>query len=92
MDQEDMVAKLDAILVRLSAPVSTVEAAEGWTAESKSAMTNFFERMRADVIRGLDVRSNPAYVSVTRGLDHWGIASGGLFEAAAAISSLARAR
>lgn len=55
MDRQALVSRLDALLVQLNAPVSVGEAKHGWTHESKSGMGKFFEQMRGDAIRGVDL-------------------------------------
>jgi hypothetical protein len=81
---------LDNIIDRLSTPLPEAEVQQGWTEQARDAMRAFFLQMRSDAAALKDLKSIPYYVSVVRGLDHWGIAGGELLEAAAKIGSLVR--
>jgi hypothetical protein len=76
--------KIDAILVSLASPLSVQEAEDGWTAESKKAMADYFQDLRKRVSSG-EVPSS--VVHITRAMDHWGVSAGPLLELAAAISN-----
>jgi hypothetical protein len=90
MDREKLRGRLDDIIEKLSRPLPPAELQHGWTEQSKTAMRSLFERMRADLTAGKELKSVPHYIAVVRGLDHWGIASGELFDSAANIGSLAK--
>jgi hypothetical protein len=90
MIRETLLVQLDNIIERLSQHLPQAEVRCGWTEESREAMRSFFEQMRIDASAGKELKFLPEYVSLLRGLDHWGIASGPLFEAAAEIGMLAR--
>jgi hypothetical protein len=90
MDRQAFVAKLDTLIEWLSKPLTAEDTRHGWRDQSRSAILNLVEEMRADALRGRELRSVPHYVGVVRGLDHWGISGGDLFDAVAAIGALAR--
>ena len=85
---QTLLERLDNILERLSMPLPEAEVQQGWTEQSRDAMRTFFLQMRSDAAARKDLKSIPHYVGLLRGLDHWGIAGGELFEAAARIGSL----
>jgi hypothetical protein len=53
-------------------------------------MLALFARLAADLSAGIDFRTKPEYGTLIRGLDHWGISKGELFEAAVKISNSIR--
>ena len=63
---------LSHLLERLCSPPSSNEMADGWTTESKTAIANYFQRVK-------DGSALPN-VGLIRGLDAWGISSGSLFD------------
>ena len=88
MSEQTVEHEIETMLARLSAPLSAEEAADGWTAESKSATKLFFEDLKQKLLRD---ESLPP-LSISRSLDHWGVVGGNLLEAAARISNQLRAR
>ncbi|HEY5955940.1 MAG TPA: hypothetical protein VIV60_05280 [Polyangiaceae bacterium] len=90
MARLDVLERIDLMLGALSEDLSPVDRSFGWTEASRNAMHAFFAEMRADVLAGKDVAKIPQYVSVVRGLDHWGISGGRLFEASATIARMVR--
>jgi len=83
------VEKIDVLLASLGTPLSAQEAVDGWTADSKKAMADFFKDLRARVSSG----EVPSFViHTTRAMDHWGVNSGSLLELAAQISNELRSK
>jgi hypothetical protein len=89
MARQALLARLDDMIERLSGVLSDAELRHGWTDRSRLAMLNFFENMRRDAAAGKSLKTIPNYVSIVRGLDHYGISGGALFQAAAEIGDLA---
>ncbi len=85
-----VLVRIEAMLAALSEELSAAERRFGWTDASRIVARALFEQMRTDVEAGKDVWSMPQYVSIVRGLDHWGISGGPLFEKAAAIGRMGR--
>lgn len=83
-----MEREIEAMLVRLSAPLSAEEAADGWTFQSKSATKLLFEDIKQKLERGEQLPP----LSISRSPDHWGVVSGDLLDAAARISNQLRSR
>jgi hypothetical protein len=84
-------ARLDDIIERLSMPLSESDMRHRWTEEGRCAFLKFYQQMRADAIHGKDLKSVANYLSVSRGLDVWGISSGELYQAALSVSAAVRA-
>jgi hypothetical protein len=74
----------------LSRELSPADKRDGWTEASRDAIRAFFQQMRADIVAGKEVSNVPQYIAVVRGLDHWGIGAGRLFEKAATIGKMVR--
>jgi hypothetical protein len=80
--------KIDALLETLDRPVTSEEAADGWTLEAKSAMQKMFRDLRNKVHAGQPLPQ----LSISRALDHWGVGSGALLEQVAQLSNEIRSR
>ena len=85
---QTVLKKIDLILARLSTPPTEEEARNGWTRESKAGMHTLFHKMREDALQEKELSSVPEYVGLARGMDHWGISGGSLFDAASDIGAL----
>jgi len=79
--------QIDVMLAQLSAPLSTSEAADGWTSESKATTKTFFEGLKEKLQSGEPLPP----LSISRALDHWGVIGGEMLEMAAKISNQLRA-
>ena len=90
MEAPDLLSRIEAMIVELSKKLSLSDLGDGWTDASRDATRAFFEQMRVDVATGKNVSKVLYYVAVVRGLDHWGIGGGRLFEEAAAIGEMVR--
>jgi hypothetical protein len=88
MNSRTVEDRIDQMIQVLSAPLTAKEIADGWTEKSKAAMLEFFEKLR-DSIRSGD-KLPP--LSISRGMDFWGITGGDLLEEGAVISNELRAR
>ena len=88
MSDQSIDTKISVLLESLACPLSAIEAADGWTSESKSAMKVFSENLRKQLHSGNFLPP----LNISRALDHWGVVSGELLEAAAKISNELRAR
>lgn len=64
------------ILGDLRGPVSPSEDADGWTVQSKQATQKYFLELQEAFSHGRELPP----LGITRGLDHWGVSSGVLFE------------
>ena len=83
MSRATVIQDIDALLSRLSLPVSEAEAKDGWTAQSKAAARTYFLELRAAVHDG----SQMPDLGIARGLDHWGVIGGDLLKEAARITN-----
>jgi hypothetical protein len=89
-EQSALLEEIDAIQSALSNDLSDADRRGGWTPPSQEAMQAFFRRMRLDIVALADLSAYPEYASIGRGLDHWGVGSGPLFEQALRISAAVR--
>jgi hypothetical protein len=84
-----LIQKIQTVMSDLSAALTEVEAAGGWTEESKNAILMFFQDLLLEVESGKEI----PYVGLVRGLDAWGINRGGtLYEKAMEIARELNAR
>lgn len=85
MQAPTFLATLDKAIEHLVAPLDEVERQCGWSDESKASFGKLLTQMRADFLAGNELAPIPAYRGLVRGMDHWGIGRGKLFEELAAI-------
>ena len=76
------------LVERLSLPLSKAEMRDGWTAKSKKAIKDLLEDLLARLKSGQPL---PA-VSISRGMDSWGITGGDILEEGARISNQLRSQ
>ncbi len=82
MTQETLLQEIDSMIQALSSPLPTSEIKEGWTPESQAAMLQFFQDLKAKILK----EETLPYLSISRGMDFWGITGGKLIDKAAFIS------
>jgi hypothetical protein len=82
-DENKIIKKIDEVIGELSLPLTSKEAAEGWTERGKVAIEAFFKELRSKILSGEPLPS----LSIARGLDHWGVVNGELLEKSAKISN-----
>jgi hypothetical protein len=82
----DLEHKVEAILRRLRSGLTEEDVQSGWTERARDAMIVFFDRMLRDVHTGQSLMPLE-YRTILRGLDHWGVVAGELFDKAAEISA-----
>ncbi|AJE97262.1 hypothetical protein SG18_02110 [Pandoraea apista] len=88
MAEQTVEQEIETMLARLSAPISAVDEADGWTAESMSATRLLFEEIKQKLQRGEQLPP----LSISRSLDHWGVVGGDILDMAAQISNQLRSR
>lgn len=76
-----LVTTIDDLIQKLSRPLDADELLHGWSEPSQEAMLKFFQDLRLKLEAGERV----PYLSIVRGLDHWGISGGELFQEAAKV-------
>lgn len=86
MTRNEIVSKLETIINKLEKELPPPEIKNGWTEDSREGMLKFFQLLHSDLTSGAEVANRTEYVTIPRGLDHWGITGGELFEEAAKIS------
>ena len=84
--RDEIANRLENLIGQLSKELPPTEIQNGWTEDSRQAMLKFFQRLHSDLASGVVVSSKTEYVTISRGMDHWGITGGELLEEAAKIS------
>ena len=72
-----------AVLEILAQPLSPEESASGWTPEAKGAMHKLLVELKGKVQAAQPLPK----LSLSRGLDHWGVVDGALLERMAELSN-----
>lgn len=88
MSDQILIDKIDDIVEMLSCPVSISEAADGWTSESKKAVTVFLVELKNKIQSGETLPP----MNISRSLDHWGVVGGDILERTAQLSNELRMR
>lgn len=78
---QSLIPTIEDLIQKLSTPLQPDELAHGWSESSQKAMLEFFEDLREKVLAGETL----PYLGIVRGLDHWGISGGQLFQKAAEV-------
>jgi hypothetical protein len=90
LDQDALLVEIDAVLAALAGSLTQADRDGGWSLDSQAAMRGYYERMRGDLVAGADLAAEPAYETVIRGLDSWGVSSGPLCDRCLDISATIR--
>ena len=86
MSRATVIQDIEALLSKLSLPVSAAEAEDGWTTQSKAAARDYFEKLQTALNQGSEMPD----LGIARGLDHWGVVGGELLKEAARITNYVR--
>ena len=86
MIKENLDAELGTIIECLSQPLSDEESQEGWTTQSKAAISKYFQDKRLALNEGKPT----ADWGLVRGLDAWGIQKGNLWDKALGVNAKLR--
>jgi len=80
--------RIERLIEKLSLPPSEKEARDGWTAKGKKAIKDLLENLL------LKLQSDQPLppVSISRGMDSWGVTGGDILEEGAKISNQLRSR
>jgi hypothetical protein len=78
---QHLVTAIDDLIEKLSRRLDADELLHGWSEPSQQAMLKSFQDLRVRLEAGERV----PYLSIVRGLDHWGISGGELFQKAAQV-------
>ncbi len=81
--KKQLISEIDDMLKGLQSPLSKSEIDCGWTVECQLAMKKMF----IDIQEKLKNEQELPTVFIAKGLDHWGVSGGQLFEKAATISN-----
>lgn len=86
ISKSELEARIDVLLSALAAPLSAADERDGWTPAAREA----FQRMLTEIQRALASKEDVPDVSLSRGLDSWGVVGGELSERAAELSNALR--
>lgn len=82
----NLIKLIDDFSRQLSQPLPLVELQNGWTPEAQQAMSTLIRDLRARLATDDAIPD----VSLSRGLDSWGVTGGSMAEAAAVLSNTLR--
>jgi len=82
----EIVDAVDAVIRKLSVAVTTSEAKDGWTSQSKQAAAKYFSELRQSLTEGNTLPP----LDIVRGLDHWGVTGGDLLKEIARVTNALR--
>ncbi|HYL99547.1 MAG TPA: hypothetical protein VEZ90_11385 [Blastocatellia bacterium] len=85
-DRTHLIARIERVLQRLSSGLQPDDIANGWSDQSRTAMTQLFERLRSRLQSPEPLSEEDKRLSISRGMDSWGITGGDLLEEGAEIS------
>jgi hypothetical protein len=92
MKESDFQVLINNLRSELHKPLSAEEADCGWTEASKRAIEKFVIHLKLDTENDPLSFNKIEYKTVLRGLDHWGISSGKLYETLSEVSTFCRNR
>lgn len=82
----EIVDAVDAVIRKLSDPVTPSEMKEGWTTQSKQAAAKYFKELRQSLTEGNTLPP----LDIVRGLDHWGVTGGDLLKEISRVTNALR--
>jgi hypothetical protein len=80
-------SEIRSLIATLSEPLEQEEISAGWTGQAQQAMLKLLGEIDHDIEAG---NSLPKNLSIGRGLDHWGVEDGELFQRMCALSNCLR--
>jgi hypothetical protein len=85
-DRTQLIQRIDRVLDRLARGLRPADIANGWSEKSRAAMTDLFQRIKDALASSEPLPKDIRNVSISRGMDSWGITGGDLLEEGAEIS------
>ena len=87
--REQIIARVEGLIEKLGQPISSAEAADGWTEEPRRDWIKFFVDLRNRLRDGkpLTRKEKSSFVHIGRWMDHDGIIGGELLDEACRISN-----
>ena len=82
----DVLPKIERMVGRLSKPLSPTDLAHGWSEQRRIAMLDLFDELRRRLESPEPLPEKFKELSISRGMDSWGITGGDLLDEATAIS------
>lgn len=81
--KDQLIAEIDALLVRTQMPLTATETQNGWTEEAQQVAIKFLEKLRTQVVS----EEQLPQMNLARALDSWGVVSGELLDGYAELSN-----
>jgi hypothetical protein len=85
-----IIDRLDRMIARLSKPLLPSDVRDGWSEEARKAILEVLEELRARLLNDQPLTAAEKELSISRGMDSWGVVSGDLLEEGAEISNQLR--
>jgi hypothetical protein len=85
-NRDKIIEDVEALTNDPSLPLSQDDQAAGWTIKAQEATLKLLHEIRKALVEGQPISN----LSIGRGLDHWGVDRGQLFEKACALSNSLR--
>jgi len=86
MKRQEIIQAIEELKAALTAPLPGEELANGWTPKSQEATLALLH----EIEEALPAKRELPSLSIGRGLDHWGVEGGPLFEMACELSNCLR--
>ncbi|HEY6330933.1 MAG TPA: hypothetical protein VI756_16495 [Blastocatellia bacterium] len=85
-NRKQLIERIDRVLDRLSQGLRQSDIANGWSEKSRAAMIELFQRVKDALASPEPLSKDIRNLSISRGMDSWGITGGDLLEEGAEIS------
>ena len=89
-DRTPVIKKVEEMIDRLSKPLPQSEIDNGWSDEARQALRQTFEDLRKRLLSAEPLTDDEKRLSLSRGMDTWGITGGDLMAEADTIDMLIR--
>jgi hypothetical protein len=85
-----IIDRIDRMIARLSSPLLPSDIRDGWSEESRKAILEVLNKLRTRLRSDEPLTEAEKQLSLSRGMDTWGITGGDLLEEGAEISNQLR--
>ena len=86
--KREILRRVEGMIERLEGPLPPEEIQNGWNADARKAMLEYYRRLRADVLSGKRFWAMVEHYTVDRGFDSHGIQRRPLYEEGGAMGGL----
>jgi len=85
-----VIDRLDRMIARLSKPLLPSDIRDGWSEDGRKAILEVLERLRTRLQSDEPLTEAEKRLSISRGMDTWGVLAGDLLEEGAEVSNQLR--